>query len=256
MPIRVMIPRHHAGSLAATEEVLASAVRVAFQEMRMVGLANVPCCSVSSARLQQEVQRRYPAAYEQHIVRGLWGGKWHHFVEEMAGLRCFLYTALDYIQATHLTTHIAVSELRCCMQGDPFSLVRLSDEAVGSRLQSTLLEPNTLNHHCWVLVRGALDAVKPPGRPRWMEKPAKIPHIVQFLNHLEEDPRAGRRPGSERLRRCAAHELTKLLTESDDLVRHMSGSQLRRRVAQCLCTWSLAPAPCKKLSEMNTTHHG
>ncbi|CBH13567.1 hypothetical protein, conserved [Trypanosoma brucei gambiense DAL972] len=256
MPVCVLVPLHQADTPAVTEEMLGSAVRVAFNELRMIGLGCITWCSVSSARLQQEVRRRYPLAYDRHIMCGRWAGKWHHFVEGVAGLRCFLYSTTDYAEAAHLATHIAVSELRCCLQEDIFSLVRLSDEGVGARLLSDVLEHTTLNHNCWQLALEAVITSQLNGRPRWLSKAVEAPHVVELLRQINEPPFPGRRPGSERLRRCAAHELVKLLSARYELVRHVSGSQLRRHVTQCLCTWGAIPATFNKWDEERIAVNG
>ncbi|KAH9582055.1 hypothetical protein LSM04_003854 [Trypanosoma melophagium] len=218
-----------------TETSLAQQVRMEFTALRHAGRPRQSHCSVSSVRLQQAIRRRYPIAYERIINEGSWRGKWHRFVETVAGLHCFQYSTSDYTAEPTLEIHIPTTELRCSLQGEEITLVRKADSVLGAILWETLLQFDAMRQWCETVAAAAADDNSEKiCRPRWMP-PIEAPALAYFLRQLSLPK--GKGFISPCIRRNAVREIVSILTREDTLAQHVSISQLRRFVAYTLGAW-------------------
>ncbi|ORC89900.1 uncharacterized protein TM35_000101680 [Trypanosoma theileri] len=237
-----------------TESSLAQQVLVEFAALRRAGEPQPPLCSVSSVRLQQTIRRRYPTAYEKIINEGTWRGKWHRFVETVAGLHCFQYSTSDYTAEPTLEIHIPPTELRCSLQGEDGNLVRKADAVLGAILWETLLQFDAMRQWCETVAAAAADDKNEKiFKPRWMPL-IEAPSLAYFLQQLSLPK--GKGFISSSIRRNAVREVVSILTREDTLAQHVSISQLRRFVTYTLGAWRAADVPMQKENPDTLSYYG
>lgn len=266
MPVSVVVELPPVDSPFLSEETLAEVVLGEFFAARRSGISWELPCSVASVRLQQLIRQRYPRAYERLIEKGRWEGKWHRFVQAIAGLRCFTYSLSDYAHAVDLGAHTAPGELRCCRAGENFFVVWQADCALGALLQEHVLREEAMGSWCALVANAALAGSRSncnrtgqsdprhrcscygrrcnaasATRPLWLA-PHTSPLVATLVKRLAATAgSSGGRGGggglTDSLRHGAANKIASLLVEENALARHVSLSQLRRHVLRCVSAW-------------------
>lgn len=201
--------------------------------------------SVSSVRLQQMAQERFRASYHAHVTAGAFQGRWHHFVQHRAGLRCYIYTAEDYRTYPTLHCHISETELRCCLHA-PITVDTTAwcDAVMGAHLHDSRLNLPALVRSCCQLAKHVVQCAQSESGPEAGWARSVAPKLLSSVGTCSSAAATAAPPALDEpqrpMRLChLGGEMAHVAALHDTLLLQVSISRLRRSFMWAL-TWMCA----------------